>query len=231
MSLTSQLTEGLTALHGTLPANPHLASLVVAGAGAVALAATWSALNPLRMSADSAPALTPTHLHRQSRNVRDAAAEPLDIPLDVIPKDDGQRTPFDIVGADNIRAVVDQFYSKLCADPDLAEFFHHIDMAGLKRHQALFIGQLWGGPVHFPLERLAEAHQGLGISPEKYWRVVGHLMVTLTHVNVPDWICVFTMTRLYQARNLVIAQRELSADSAAAAEAPAAADDAPAAEA
>lgn len=130
----------------------------------------------------------------------------LDIPLDVVPRDAQERTPYDVVGHDALVSVVDQFYSKVMSDPDLLPFFDRpgVDMVALKRHQALFIGQLWGGPVTFPLDVLKRAHRGLRISPEKYWRVVGHLMVTLTHNDVPDWICVFTATRLYQARNLVI---------------------------
>lgn len=206
MSIADGVTDGLAALVDVLPANPYLASCVGAAAAGVLVGGVWTASNPARMTAGHRPALTPTHLHRKATTVERASEAPLEIPLDVVPKDSQGRTPFDIIGADAITTAVEQFYSKLCADPDLTAFFHHIDMANLKRHQALFIGQLWGGPVVFPLERLAEAHQHLNISSEQYWRVCGHLMVTLTRLDVPHWICVFTMTRLYQARNLIIVQ-------------------------
>lgn len=142
--------------------------------------------------------------HRQSA---DDNGTTLEVPLDVIPKDKAGRTPYDVVGPNAIKSVVDQFYTKICGDPTLADVFVDVDMATLKRHQALFIGQLWGGPIFMPLADLATKHQPLNISPERYWRVAAHLMVTLTHNNVPDWICVFTMTRLYQARDLVITRQ------------------------
>lgn len=210
MSVTDTVTTGLIAVTDVLPPNPYVVAGLAAATGAVVISGGWLAASPAGMSA-SEPALTPTHLHRKSTNVRDASTQPLDVPLDTVPTDGNGNTPYDVVGPDAIRAAVDQFYNRLCGDPDLSDYFHHIDMAQLKKHQALFIGQLWGGPVFCPLERLAEAHQNLQISPERYWRVAGHLMVTLTHLDVPDWVCVFTMTRLYQARNLIIAQEQPSA--------------------
>jgi hemoglobin len=208
MFLTAGLMDGLTAL-AELPGGGYGAGSVVAGVSAVLVGTAWQLTNPIRIANADLPTLTPSS--REAPHMSEAVVAPLDIPLDVIPRDDQNRTPYDIVGADTIRTVVDQFYSKVCADPDLADFFTNIDVKALKRHQALFIGQLWGGPVAYELEALAQAHQRLGISPERYWRVAGHLMVTLTHVNVPDWICIFTMTRLYQARALVIAQDTPSA--------------------
>lgn len=214
MTLASGLMDGLEAL-AALPGGGYGAGAVVAAAGAVVIGTGWRLTNPAPITDDNRPTLSP-HT-RKAPHMQEAVVAPLDIPLDVVPRDDQGRTPYDLIGHNAIVTAVDQFYSKVCSDPDLSDFFADIDMPALKRHQALLVGQLWGGPVAFPLERLHEVHQPLGISADQYWRVCGHLMVTLTHLNVPDWICLFTMVRLYQARTLVVAGRSPAADPAPAA--------------
>lgn len=207
MSLTQHLMNGLDSLT-SLPGGQVTAVAVVTAATGAAILTAWNASNPVPIGPGGTPRLSPRKT-TAAPPVSQATVAPLDIPLDVVPKDDRGRTPYDIVGTDAIAAAVEQFYSKVCADPELEEFFTSVDMKQLKRHQAAFIAQLWGGPVSIPLERLAAAHQHLRISPERYWRVAGHLMVTLTHLEVPDWICIFTMTRLYQARTLIVTQEWL----------------------
>jgi hemoglobin len=209
MSIIDGTVDGLIALVGVLPSDPYLTSGLAAVTAGAVICVGWQKTNPYRMLRAEMPVLTggtPAAAPPPRPTVERASVAPLEIGLDEIPRDDHGLTPYDLIGPHTIRIVVDQFYSKMCADPDLAEFFEHVDMASLKRHQAQFIGQLWGGPVRFPLERLADAHQHLHISPERYWRVAGYLMVTLTHLDVPDWICVFTMTRLYQAMKLIVGQ-------------------------
>ncbi len=208
MSLTSTLFETLA----DVPGGPYAAAGIAAVGGGSLIYGVWSSLNPY-----------PRHERRYRPSLRDArpgrktipleevhmAQSPLDIPLDVVPRDaETGLTPFDLVGVDRIRTVVDQFYSAVCTDPDLMGYFDGIDIERLKRHQTLLIGQLWGGPVEFPLKALTDAHSRLRITPDVYWKVVGHLMVTLTRAGVPDWICIFTMTRLYQARTLIIVTDE-----------------------
>lgn len=217
------LTQFTAALDRVVPDQPYPAGVLAAGLAALLLALFWRYTDPApigqlptltaqavladRAAAQDAMTMAVTGAgnpagHRRGEH-RPVMA-PLLIPLDVIPRDEDGQTPYDVVGAASIGAAVDQFYSKICADPELADLFADVDMATLKRHQALFIGQLWGGPVVTSLADLGAKHQPLQISPERYWRVVAHLMVTLTHLDVPDWICVFTVTRLYQARDLII---------------------------
>ena len=117
--------------------------------------------------------------------------------------DDGV-TAYDAVGPAAIAAAVRQFYALVLADPDLAPYFTNVDMERLRRHQALFIGQLWGGPVHFELERLVSAHRHLRITGAHYWRVVGHLLNVLTDLEVPAWVVLFTMGALYDVHRMVI---------------------------
>jgi hemoglobin len=196
------LTEILTATAAYPPALITAAATVTGG---VIIGAAWRMMEPAGTRGDI-PALTSPAGKPDGPALREAAVAPLEIPLDVIPRDERGRTPYDLVGPDEIRTAVDQFYSRVCGDGELKDFFADVDIRELKRHQAQFISQLWGGPTVYALDELAAAHQRLKISPERYWRVCGHLMVTLTHLSIADWICVFTMTRLYQARDLIAAR-------------------------
>lgn len=205
MTLTERVNDGLRAAVDVMPAHPYVTGLAAATVGAGVIAAGWHWANPDRRAAYATPILSMSRI-RGRADVSATGPDPLDIPLDFIPQDAQGRTPFEVIGAGGVRVVVDQFYNKLLGDPTLSPFFDHVDLPRLRQHQALLVGQLWGGPVHYELGALAKAHHPLDISPEQYWRVVGHFMGTLTHEDVPGWICVFTMTRLYQARTFIIRQ-------------------------
>jgi hemoglobin len=84
-----------------------------------------------------------------------------------------------------IRAAVDDFYVRVVSDPQLAPFFEGIDLPRLRRHQTALLVQVTGGPVEYSGRDLAEGHAGLGITPDDFDRVVGHLVDTLTGLGVP----------------------------------------------
>jgi hemoglobin len=46
------------------------------------------------------------------------------------------------------------------------------------------LSQVTGGPVEYAGRDLAAGHAGLGITPEDFDRVVGHLVATLTALGV-----------------------------------------------
>jgi hemoglobin len=83
-----------------------------------------------------------------------------------------------------IRTAVDDFYARLVADPQVAHFFEGIDLPRLRRHQTALLSQVTGGPVEYTGRDLAAGHAGLGITPEDFDRVVGHLVATLTALGV-----------------------------------------------
>jgi hemoglobin len=83
-----------------------------------------------------------------------------------------------------IRTAVDGFYERVLADPALAAYFDGVDMAGLRGHQTKLLVQVTGGPVEYKGRDLAAAHEGLGITPQDFDRVVGHLVATLTALGV-----------------------------------------------
>jgi hemoglobin len=107
------------------------------------------------------------------------------------PPEPGRRTGmasiFDqIGGAGAVSAVVDEFYSRVLADPSLAGYFAGTDVIRLKAHQRGFVAAALGGPEVYRGRSMAEAHAGFGITPEDFDTVVTHLAGALTHLAVPD---------------------------------------------
>lgn len=91
-----------------------------------------------------------------------------------------------IGGAPAVSAAVEDFYTRLLADPQLAPFFEDVDLAGLKSHQRSFIAAALGGAEIYAGRDMAAAHAGLDISDADFDAVVAHLVDTLTGLGVPD---------------------------------------------
>lgn len=91
-----------------------------------------------------------------------------------------------IGGGPAVSAVVNDFYERVLADPQLAPYFEGVDMARLKRHQVLLVTQVLGGPNRYDGRRLGEAHEGLGIDHEDFTAVAGHLTAAMKAAGVPD---------------------------------------------
>jgi hemoglobin len=83
-----------------------------------------------------------------------------------------------------IRKAVDDFYERVVADPQLTSYFDDVDLRQLRSHQTALLVQVTGGPVGYSGRDLAAGHEGLGISPADFDRVVGHLVGTLTDLGV-----------------------------------------------
>lgn len=90
-----------------------------------------------------------------------------------------------IGGAPAVRAVVDDFYQRVLADPLLAPFFDNVDMAKQRQHQALFITMALGGPQDYKGRNMREAHAGLGIRDQHFDAVARHLQESLEGAGVP----------------------------------------------
>ncbi|RKR93177.1 hemoglobin [Micromonospora pisi] len=90
-----------------------------------------------------------------------------------------------IGGAVAVQAAVRIFYDRVLADPELAGYFESVEMAGQRRHLALMLTVLLGGPDTYDGRGLTEAHQGLGIPPAHYSRVGGYLVATLEWMDAP----------------------------------------------
>lgn len=112
-----------------------------------------------------------------------------------------------IGGAAAVKAAVELFYDKVLADPELAGYFTTVNMPEQRRHLALMLAAVLGGPNEYTGRGLAEAHQPLGITPAHYARVGEHLMSTLTELGVPADILADVQAVLGQVRDQVVSAR------------------------
>ncbi|MEU6077842.1 group 1 truncated hemoglobin [Micromonospora sp. NPDC047074] len=110
-----------------------------------------------------------------------------------------------IGGASSVKAAVEVFYDRVLADPELAGYFDTVDMARQRRHLALMLAVVLGGPNEYAGRGLAEAHQPLGISEKHYALVGGHLTATLAGLGVPADVLAHVGSVLEQVRDQVVA--------------------------
>jgi hemoglobin len=93
---------------------------------------------------------------------------------------------YDTIGGEPALAtVVDDFYDRVTADPELAGFFAGTNMTKLKGRQVEFFATALGGPHAYTGAPMREAHRGRGIRQEHFDRVAGHLVAALGGAGVP----------------------------------------------
>ncbi|MFG2045419.1 group 1 truncated hemoglobin [Dactylosporangium sp. NPDC048998] len=94
-----------------------------------------------------------------------------------------------IGGAGAVSAVVEEFYSRLLADPATTGFFTPLvesdGLAALKRHQVLMLTKVLGGPDRYAGRDLQTSHGHLAITDETYRRVSLHLLTVMHDFKVP----------------------------------------------
>jgi hemoglobin len=90
-----------------------------------------------------------------------------------------------IGGEAGLKQVVDHFYERLWADPELTPYFAGIDGDRLKHHQAQFLtfvlgggAETWGGVS------LGSAHSHLNITDAAFSKVAWHLAMTLDELDI-----------------------------------------------
>ncbi len=89
-------------------------------------------------------------------------------------------------GMESIEAVVEDFYRRVLADDTLTLMFAGIDLAQLRKHQAVFLSHALGGPNRYTGKRMEHAHEGLNITPTQFGAVAGHLSSALASFDVPQ---------------------------------------------
>jgi len=96
-------------------------------------------------------------------------------------------TIYEAIGGDSaLEAVVDDFYGRVLADPELAGFFAGTNMTRLKGRQVEFFAAALGGPVPYSGASMRDAHRGRAIGQRHFDLVAGHLVASLTAAGVPD---------------------------------------------
>lgn len=88
-----------------------------------------------------------------------------------------KQTLYDEVGGKPaVAAIVEDFYDRILADPNLVDYFTGKDMAGLKRHQRAMVTVALGGASDTYRGRMmTPAHAGLAITDDAFDRVLEHL--------------------------------------------------------
>jgi hemoglobin len=93
---------------------------------------------------------------------------------------------YDAIGGEPaLIAVVDDFYDRVLADPQLAGFFAGANLTKLKGKQVEFFGAALGGPQVYQGASMRQAHAGRGISQADFDKVAYHLTSTLAAAGVP----------------------------------------------
>ncbi|MTD57482.1 group I truncated hemoglobin [Amycolatopsis pithecellobii] len=92
----------------------------------------------------------------------------------------------EIGGQEALIAVVDDFYDRVLADPELAGFFKGTNLPRLKGMQVEFFTAALGGPDEYRGRSMKDVHRGRGISRHHFDLVAKHLVEALSEAGVPQ---------------------------------------------
>ncbi len=87
-------------------------------------------------------------------------------------------------GVPALETVVDDFYARVLADPELAPLFEGSNLARLKGRQVEFLASALGGPTPYTGASMAAVHAGRGIGARHFHLVAAHLTASLTAAGV-----------------------------------------------
>lgn len=94
---------------------------------------------------------------------------------------------FERIGGEHIIAeVVDEFYDRVLADPELKPFFKNTSMDKLRCMQREFFSAALDGPITYTGKPLAHVHHGRGITKHHFTLFVNHLLDTLKYYEISD---------------------------------------------
>lgn len=91
-----------------------------------------------------------------------------------------------IGGEAAIEAAVVSFYERMMADPALARFFEHLDVAAQIRKQIAFMTMAFGGPSTYSGKDLRTAHARLGLADAHFDALERHMTETLKDLGVDE---------------------------------------------
>src|SRR3984957_20865414 len=87
-------------------------------------------------------------------------------------------------GKANVAAIVDRFYEKMLADPDIRPLLAKANLAALRQRQGQFLTQTLGGPVDAKNRVTTPAHAHLLTQARHVERATTHLALALSEMNV-----------------------------------------------
>ena len=100
---------------------------------------------------------------------------------------DKQPTLFERLGGEQaIVKLIDDFYDRVLADPELGPFFKNASMDKLRRMQREFFSAALDGPITYTGKPLSHVHYGRGITKHHLALYVNHLIDTLRGYKIDD---------------------------------------------
>lgn len=102
-----------------------------------------------------------------------------------------ERTLYDVVGgATFFESLVDRFYERVAADPELLRVYPNPeDLAPARRRLALFLAEYWGGPSEYSAERghprLRMRHFPFTIGSAERDRWLEHMRAAVAEQSLP----------------------------------------------
>lgn len=91
-----------------------------------------------------------------------------------------------IGGEKTIAQLIDDFYDRVLADPELKPFFNNTSMDKLGRMQREFFSAALDGPITYTGKPLSHVHHGRGITKPHFALYVNHLIDTLRDHGITD---------------------------------------------
>ena len=107
-------------------------------------------------------------------------------------------------GEEALAAAVEEFYTRMQLDPEVAAWFDGIDLTELKDHQRAFLAVGLGGPEHYTGRSMRNAHARLGITDAIFTRTVDHLAETLASLGVDEPIVGKVVRRIEMMRTAIV---------------------------
>ena len=96
-------------------------------------------------------------------------------------------TLFERIGGEQMIAeVVNDFYNRVLADPELKPFFKNTSVGKLRRMQREFFSAAFDGPITYTGKPLSHVHHGRGITKHHLGLYVGHLIDTLQNSKITE---------------------------------------------
>ncbi len=102
-------------------------------------------------------------------------------------------------GAPALNQLVDEFYGRVLADPELKPFFAHASMEKLRRMQLEFLSAALDGPIEYSGEPVYLVHHGRGISTHHLELFLNHLLeiIKAAHPDERDVLDIIDRVNLY----------------------------------
>ena len=91
-----------------------------------------------------------------------------------------------IGGAAGIASMIDAFYTRVIADPELRPYFEHVPLIKLRRMQVEFFSAALDGPIQFTGTPVIHAHYGRRITRQHFQAFVEHLFDTLASFSLDE---------------------------------------------